>query len=201
MAKENSGKQQQQLRQLIAQAAARMMAEEGISDYSFAKRKAARQLGVDESRGLPSNTEIEQEVRIYHEIYQGEDQPELLRELRQSALDAMQILAQFNPHLAGAVLDGTAGRYADTDIHLFADSDKDVEIFLLNQKIPYDTSERSYRYGNERRKVPVFVLEGPHGNVRLSVFAPDEERQPARNVVGNGATMRASATEVQALLE
>jgi len=35
MAKENA----QQLRQMIAQAAARMMAEDGISDYAYAKIK------------------------------------------------------------------------------------------------------------------------------------------------------------------
>jgi len=199
MARDNG--KQQQLRQMIAQLAARMIAEEGISDYAFAKRKAARQLGVDDNRCLPGNLEIEQEVRTHQEIYLGEDQLEMLRELRQSALEAMQLLAQFNPHLAGSVLDGTAGRYADTDIHLFADSDKDVEIFLLNQKIHYESSERSYRYGNERRKVPIFILEGPHGNIRLSVFAIDEERQPPKNVVGNGATLRASPGEVQALLD
>ncbi len=201
MAKDNSGKQQQQLRQLIAQQAARMIAEEGISDYAFAKRKAARQLGVVDNRCLPGNAEIEQEVRAYQEIYLGEDQPEMLKLLRQSALEAMHLLEQFDPHLAGSVLEGTAGRYADTDIHLFADSDKDVEIFLLNQKIHYESSERSYRYGNERRKVPVFTLEGPHGNVRLSVFSPDEARQPPRSTIGNGVAARASTHEVQALLD
>ena len=45
MAKDLGGRQHQ-LRQLIAQQAARMMAEEGISDYAYAKRKAGRQLGA-----------------------------------------------------------------------------------------------------------------------------------------------------------
>ena len=48
-----------QLRQTIAQYAARMMVEDGINDFSYAKKKAGRQLGVLEKSVLPSNAEIE----------------------------------------------------------------------------------------------------------------------------------------------
>jgi len=144
MAKENGGRQSQ-LRQLVAQHAARMMAEDGVSDYGYAKKKAGRQLGVVDANCLPSNAEIEEEIRLFHDIYNSEDQPEALRILRQDALATMQIFARFNPHLTGSVLDGTAGQYAETHIHLFADSAKDVEIFLLNQQIPYDSNDKSYR--------------------------------------------------------
>ena len=59
MAKENGGRQSQ-LRQLVAHEAARMMAEDGISDYAYAKKKAGRQLGVVDANCLPSNAEIEE---------------------------------------------------------------------------------------------------------------------------------------------
>ena len=59
------GNRQPQLRQLIAQKAARMMAEEGISDYAFAKKKAGRQLGIVEMDCLPTNAEIEEEIKLY----------------------------------------------------------------------------------------------------------------------------------------
>jgi hypothetical protein len=194
MAKENSSRQQH-LRQLIAQHAARMMAEDGVADYALAKRKASRQLGVEDTQCLPSNAEISQELRVYQGIYLGEEQPEQLRQLRIDALATMQLLKQFNPSLTGAVLDGTAGRYAETDIHLYADSDKEVEMFLLNSKIPYQTKERSYFFNGERRKVPVFVLEGPHGAVLLSVFSPAEAY---RNTTGGIAC--AGTVEVEAIL-
>jgi hypothetical protein len=126
---------QNQLRQLIAQQAARMMAEEGISDYAFAKKKAGRQLGVEDINCLPSNAEIADEIKLFHEIYHADDQPESLRQLRQDALTVMNMLERFNPHLTGTVLEGTAGFRAETDIHLFADSLKDVEMFLLNSQI------------------------------------------------------------------
>ena len=209
MAKENGGRQQHHLRQLIAQQAARMMAEEGVSDYAHAKRKAGRQLGVTDSNCFPSNAEIEEEIRLYHQIYHHDEQPENLRQLRTDALSVMRLLERFNPHLTGPVLDGTAGRYAETDIQLFADSLKDVEIYLLNQQIPYTMQEKSYRIANDKRnqeksgdrkKVPVFVLEGPNGLIKLSVFTPDDMRIPTKNPANGSNLVRANAESLQALI-
>ncbi len=191
---------QHHLRQLVAQQAARMMAEEGIADFAFAKRKAARQLGMLDSKCLPGNAEIEAALRMHQEIYHAEEHAAALHRLRADALVTMRMLEQFDPHLAGPVLDGTAGRHAETDIHLFADSDKEVEIFLLNNKIAYQTGEKSYHYGNERRKVPVFTLEGPSGPIRLMIFAPEDARTPPRSAVGGGAITRARPMAVESLL-
>lgn len=196
--KESSAKN---LRRLIAQQAARLMAEEGLTDYAKAKRKAARQLGGDEDHGLPSNAEVQQELRLHLEIFNSDAQPERLFQLRSEALEVMRLLERFNPHLAGAVLDGTAGRYADTDIHLFVDSLKDVELFLLNQNIPYQTDQVPYRFGGERHRLPVFVLDGRHGAIRLVIFATDDLRAlPRTSATGNGAA-RAGTASVAALLE
>lgn len=205
------GNRQLQLRQLIAQKAARMMAEEGISDYAFAKKKAGRQIGIVEIDCLPTNAEIEQEIKLYHEIYHADDQPEALRQLRNDALIVMQMLEKFNPHLTGPVLDGTAGRYAETNIHLFTDSIKEVEMFLLNNQVPYETDEKSYRVnndkrsfdkkGSDRKKVPVFTLEGPNGLIKLSVFEIDDMRLPTKHNANGGNATRANATTVKALIQ
>lgn len=208
MAKDNGGRQYQ-IRQLIAQQAARMMAEEGISDYAYAKRKASRQLGTTDINCMPTNAEVEEEIRLFHEIYNSEDQPQYLRQLRSDALFVMQLLERFDPHLTGAVWDGTAGKYAETHIHLFADSLKDVEMFLLNQQIPYETDEKSYRVsgssadkkGGERKKVPLFTLEGPNGAIKLSVFEIDGMRIPTKNPSNGGNAARANIGELKALID
>ncbi len=204
MAKDNKPSQ---LRQRVAQAAARMMAEDGISDYAYAKKKAGRQLGLLENNALPTNAEVEEEVRLYHELY-SEDQPEALRQLRQDALIAMQLLQRFNPHLTGTVLQGTAGKYAETHIHLFADSAKEVEIFLLNQQIDYDTNEKAYRTQNDgkrdrtdRQKVPVFTLEGPNGLIKLSVFEFNDIRVSTKNPTNGSNAERLDTAGLQALLK
>ena len=197
MTRESLSKQTQ-LRQLVAQQAAKLITEEGIADYSFAKRKASRQLGMEDARCLPNNAEIESALREYQELYYPEEQPEQLRKLRTNALAVMRLLEPFDPHLTGAVLDGTAGRYAQTDIHLFADSDKEVEIFLLNNKIPYQNEERSYHNGNERRRMSVFVLDGEEGMIRLSVFAATEMRANPKGATGTST--RAATKVVETLL-
>ena len=47
------------LRRVLAQEAARIMAQHGIHDYLTAKRKAAERLAFTDFGALPSNTEIE----------------------------------------------------------------------------------------------------------------------------------------------
>ena len=199
MAKESSSRQSQ-LRQMIAQQAARLMAEDGVSDYAFAKRKAARQLGIEDARCLPGNAEIESELRWHQETFQKEDHPAALRKIRSEALVAMEMLDRFSPLLTGSVLDGTAGKHAETEVHLFADSDKDVEIFLLNNNIPYQTSERYFNRGNERRKVSVLTLEGPSAPIRLTILTPDDARLSSRSYSGEPIS-RASRDDLAALLE
>ncbi|CAG0981903.1 hypothetical protein MTYP_01807 [Methylophilaceae bacterium] len=205
MAKENGGRQSQ-LRQLIAQQAARLMADEGVSDYGYAKRKAGRQLGITEDHCMPTNAEVEEEIKLFHEIYNSAGQAEALQQLRADAVIVMQMLERFNPYLTGAVLDGTAGRYAATDIHLYADSLKDVEMFLLNQQVPYETNEKTYRKNgdkkdSERKKVPVFTLEGPNGLIRLSVFDTDDERNPPKSASKGTLSNKANLRSLMTLLE
>src|SRR2546430_16567115 len=90
----------------IAAAAARLMAEDGIDDFALAKRKAARQLGAAGTQSLPRNDEIEAGLRAYRALYQAEDHPQLIGELRRIALDAMQALQQVSPYPTGPVLNG-----------------------------------------------------------------------------------------------
>lgn len=206
MAKENL----QHLRQLIAQQAARMMAEDGVSDFAYAKKKAGRQLGVVDNSIMPSNAEIEGELKLYNALFLSEEQPENLRDLRANALFTMQLLERFNPHLTGPVLDGTAGIMSETHIHLFADSVKDVEMFLLNQQIPFDVNEKSYRImndgkrdkkGDSRKTVPVFTLETEKGLIRLSVFDTDDIRVATKRAADGSNAERLNIEGVKSLLE
>src|SRR5579872_3451099 len=131
-----------QMRERIAHLAARLMAVDGIDDFALAKRKAARQAGAPDTRNLPNNEEVESALRTYQQLYQADEQRERLRHLRQCARDMMELLARFDPHLCGAVLSGSAGKYADIELLLFTDSMKDVEMFLLDRHIAYRSGER-----------------------------------------------------------
>lgn len=199
----------EQLRQTIAQHAARMMIEDGINDFAYAKKKAGRQLGVLEKSALPSNAEIEEEVKLYHQLYNADDQPQELMILRKAALATMQLFERFNPHLTGSVLEGTAGKNGITDIHLFADSTKDVEIFLLSHQIPFESSEKTYRVSDKpskdkkdkvRKTVPVYTLETAYGLQKLSVFEYDDMRIATKRTGNGNSSDRADISGLKALI-
>ena len=155
----------------IASAAARLMAEDGIADIHHAKRKAARQLGLPEHTAYPDNAEVEAQLRAYRSLYQEQAHPELLRAMRLSALRLLELLADYSPRLAGSVLDGTAGEHSRIDILLFADSAKEVEIFLLNQGIEFEHAEPRHE-----RAEAVLVMETDTAEANLTIFPPQMER-------------------------
>ncbi len=197
------------LRQAIAQQAARIMIEDGVSDFAYAKKKAGRQLDMMAKSVLPTNGEIEEEIRIYHQLFNADDQPQALLLLRKSALATMQLFARFNPHLTGSVLDGTAGKNGQTEIHLFADSAKDVEIFLLSQQIPFESSEKTHRLSDRpskdkkdkvRKTVPVYILETEYGLQKLSVFEYDDLRVTTKRASDGSNTDRADIAALTLLI-
>jgi len=154
----------------IASAAARLMAEDGVEDIASAKQKAARQLGATDA--MPDDAEVEAELRLYLTLYQGEEQAGRLRHLRETALKAMEWLSPFRPYLTGAALDGTASGFSAVDLMLFADSSKDVEIFLLNHKINFTTEKPRYRQAEALLRLTL-----PEADVNLHVFPAHLERQ------------------------
>lgn len=158
-------------RKRIASAAARLMAEEGINDYTLAKRKAAHALGLPDNTQLPENAEIEEELRIYQRLFQDEEQTTRITHLREKACEIMAIMQRFNPYLTGSVLDGTAGRYAEIDIQLFTDSAKDVEIFLLNQLIDYEHSTP-----RSERAEAVLTIHSKDAVANLIIYPYHDER-------------------------
>ncbi len=193
-------RKQSQMRARIAAVAARLMAEDGVDDFALAKRKAARQLGATDTQSLPANDEIEAELRAYQSLYQGDEQRERIVELRTVALAAMRSLEAFNPYLAGPVLKGTAGRYADIDLQLFTDDLKSVELFLLNRSLEYSVSEQRHYCGDAPRAVPVLRLDWDGVPVNLAVYAAKDERTVLKASAGGRSIERASPSAVSALL-
>lgn len=139
------------LRAELAALAARLIVEDGL-DYGSAKRKAARRLlGERVARDmLPSNEEIEQQVREELALFHADTQPAQLLQLRRAALDLMEEFAAFNPHLAGAVWNGTATGVSDLHVLLFTDDSKGVEIHCIDRGISYQVSEAPHYAGRGR---------------------------------------------------
>ena len=195
----------QRVREEIAIAAARMIAEDGL-DYSTAKRKAARQVTGEAKIGgefLPDNDQIEEEIREYQAIFQSDSQPAILRRMREIALDWMERLKPFDPYLTGAVLNGTAGEHSDVHLQCFCDNPKEVAIYLLNANIQYDVSETRHFAGRGYVETLSFLHRArdaePVG-VHIALYGADDLRGAVR-ADGRGRLARANTAAVRTLLD
>jgi hypothetical protein len=193
-----SGRNDQRSR--IAHLAARLMAEDGIEDYALAKRKAARQAGMPETRELPTNEEIDDALKIYQSIYHPDEHRDRLRELRGIAVRAMRELAQFNPHLTGSVLNGNAGKYADINLHLFTDNEKAVELYLIDRGIAYRAEQGRLYAGIELRTVPVYIIDDDGTEIELTVLTTRDLRGTLKTSLEGKNIERAKLQAVESLL-
>lgn len=191
-----------QQRLLVAQAAARLMADSGLRDFTAARRKAAEQLGIHHSRNLPSNEEIESALREYQRLFLSDSQGQQLHQLRLAAMQAMKVLSPFSPRLVGPILHGTADQHSPVYLHLFADTAEEVSIFLMQHKIPFEQSERRVHYAGSRyEQRPLLSFIAGENAIELTVFPANGMRERPLSPVDGKPMQRASIRELEQLLE
>lgn len=190
------------LRVVIAQEAARAIAEDGVRDYQLAKRKAAARLGVRDLHGnLPSNAEIEAALEERQRLFGGSAHGAGLDRLRRAAIEAMRLFADFEPRLVGPVLTGTATAHDAVQLHLFCDTPERVSMMLLERSIPHEEVERrAKRSSGEFDPVPGFRFLAGTVAVEAVVFDYDGLREAPASLIDGRPMRRASLREVEALL-
>jgi len=165
-------------KQEIAAAAARLVVEEGL-EYGPAKRRALRDLALPARTALPNNDEIEAEVRDYIRLYCSDTQPKELHALRVLALEWMERMAEFRPHVGGAVWHGTATRLSDIYIQLFCDDSKSAEIALIDHHVDYEPRMVTGFHGEQVEALSVHAASrvlGEEIGVHLLVYDLDDLR-------------------------
>lgn len=164
------------MREQLAHHAAKLMAEGGITDHASAKRKAARQLGAEDTQHLPSNEEVDEALHSYRALYQKDSHPDILRLLREEALTTMRLLVEFHPYLTGSVLNGTAGAQSDINLMLFSDDAKAVLLFLLKHGLEFEDGEWKASIAGRSENVPSYTLTGKSGVQTHIVVLPENAR-------------------------
>lgn len=194
---ERSGEQ----RRRVALEAARLMSEHGIRDFHMAKRKAAERLGIHDETHLPKNSEIEDALREHQHLFGGDEHKRLLRNLRETAVEAMRFFSAFEPRLVGAVLEGTADKYSAVCLHLFCDTPEEVIDFLSEQAIPFEEQTRQLRLDHDtREEFPVFVFTADDTPIDLTVLPRDYVRQAPLDRVDEKPMKRATRGAIEQLL-
>jgi hypothetical protein len=189
------------LRQAVAEEAARIMREQGVDDFLLAKRKAADRLGVTDASILPRNKEIEAALMAHQRLFAADRHEADLAAMRRSALEAMRLMADFQPRLVGPVLTGTATAHSEINLHLFTESPEAVSIRLEERGVPHEVLERRLRFERDRTVTyPALRFVAGRQTVDAVVFPLDGIRQAPCSPVDGKPMRRASAAEVEALL-
>ena len=176
-------------RSIVASRAAEIIMEEGVTDYLFAKKKAAKSLGLLTSDNLPSNHEIDNALKEYQNIFQEQVDSETIVKIKKEALNIMTLFKDFNPHLTGQLLEGLIPKFPKIQINLFTDNLKEVEYIFLNKNIAFDIKDKLYQEKLSKKKstktIPAFILEGLWFPIELKVYFENDIRSKKNNLLSN----------------
>lgn len=186
----------------MAQIAARLMQEQGIRDFQIAKRKAAQHLGVDvRDSTLPTNREIETALAEHQRLFAGASHADRVAAMREAALDAMTMLADFRPRLVGDVLSGHANTHSDIQLHVFAEQPESFDVFLQGHGIACDIVERRLRVArDEHAFFPAFRFQAGEFGFEAVLFAAMAIRQAPLSAIDGAPMQRANRARVERLL-
>ena len=110
-----SSPSRRQLRERVAETAAKLLYEGKFKEFIDAKKTAAQDLGAD---SLPSNLEVALKLLEIALEAEGEEYWRRLRRLRETALKLMETLRKFNPRLVGSVWRGVVKPGSDIDVEV-----------------------------------------------------------------------------------
>jgi predicted nucleotidyltransferase len=192
----------ERLRRQIAFMAAQLMYRRVETEYFTAKRKAARQLGVEYRHrpgDLPTNREIRDEIQALARMHEGPKRVSTLRDMRVEALRLMRKLARFRPRLIGSVRTGHVREGSDIDIHIFSDSVALVTDALEEFGLTYDVEhKRVIKLGEERTFTHIHVYD--RFKYELTLYAEDKAHYVFKSSITHKAIERASIAELEAIL-
>ena len=172
------------------------------TEYFTAKRKAAKQLGLDSRyrpKDLPSNSEIRDHIQILACLYEGETRVENLLNMRLDALKLMRKLKRFHPALIGSVMTGHIRKGSDIDIHVFSDQIAAITLILDDLRLRYDVENKRIVKHNEERIFTHIHLAGRF-NMELTVYAEDKVGYVFKSSITGKAIERATIPQLEQLL-
>jgi hypothetical protein len=157
----------------IASKAAELISQEGIRDYHFAKKKAAKYLGFSDKEILPSNYEIDKELILFKNLYQKVDH-DLVQNLKKEALKIMILLERFKPFISNQFLEGIITKYPVIEINLFTDDIKEIEYILLNQNIHFEIIDVNIQKKHASKNITIYKIDGYEFPIELKIFDINE---------------------------
>ena len=187
----------------ICQLAAKLILEGGL-ELGAARQQAIKNLKLTKDVGAVDTAALLAEAQLQLRLYYPQHAPHLAS-LRQLALRWMDQLADFSPLLRGNVWLGLAMRHSPIYLDLYAQSPKDLEVWLINQQIDYSVADD----GGDSERSPHLICSDLAPNlhyvveIHLQVHDADQIRGAlkARLAPGADTRLRASRADLAAIMQ
>ncbi|MCU7893305.1 MAG: hypothetical protein KZQ78_17660 [Candidatus Thiodiazotropha sp. (ex Ustalcina ferruginea)] len=196
------GSSKRELQRLIAYEAARILTELRSDNVTHACQKAAAKYGVTRRQKMPSREEVEQALREQQRLLRGEQQSDVMQNLRHSALTAMQALKQFQPILVGSVFHGTADSNSQVKLHLFANTPEEILFALSDLHIPWQEKQQTALFSDgSRDTLPSFLFSADDVVFELIVLPAGNRHKRPLDPIDNLPMQGANLKQLKRLLD
>jgi len=188
------------LRALLAQEAARLIYDHGISDYRTAKKKAASKFNLGNLGALPTNREIEAALAQHNRIFGAVQHQNLLAHLRGVAVTVMYELQIFRPRLVGQVLSGNVTEHSAIKLHLFSEPTENVGMQLTANGIRHRLISQPLKLQRNRvEQFPAYRFCTDNIVIETTVFPECRNRHAPLSPLDGKPMPRAKLHEVELL--
>lgn len=192
-------KKQKQQRILLIQTAAKLMYEEGVSQYLDAKKIASKRLYGKQLKNLPSNGEISDELYRISQFQRPVEHMEQLYAMRIRAVEVMAELHPFSPRLIGSVSTGRIREGSDIDLHIFCNDLMELCNYLDNLNWIYEVKNIVIQQGSKLTGYNHIYCQFDYP-VELSAYSEKEIRVRARSSTDGKIIDRLSISKVKQLI-
>ena len=177
------------------------MAEEGVIDHQSVKTKAIERLGLPENSARPDNREIENALGEYLQLFEAVELPQRCQRWRETAVEAMRLLHDFNTYLIGPALSGVITRFSRVQILVITAPER-ISILLRDNEIPYDQGQRRFRRSTKDfAYTQAFRFIVDEVDVELLCIESEATSRTLLNPIDGKPFRRAGLREVQQMID
>ena len=189
------------LKDMIAQEAAKMIAEKGIQQFGQAKFKAAENLDAMDNGCLPSNSDIEKKLIEYYQLFQADVDFDHILYLRKIAFDVMHIFDSYLIYLVGPVANGSASVSSVINFHIASEDESEIIQTLIKNDLTHKPYDRKIKF-NEKTIKQVNGIKTIYKNtdIELTIFNHKEIRHAPLSKIDNKPMKRIKIKLLQEMI-
>ena len=189
------------LKDMIAQEAAKMIAEKGIQQFGQAKFKAAENLNAMNNGCLPSNSDIEKKLIEYYQLFQADVDFDHILYLRKIAFDVMHIFDNYLIYLVGPVANGSASFSSAINFHIASEDESEIIQTLIKNDLTHKPYDRKIKF-NEKTIKQVNGIKTIYKNtdIELTIFNHKEIRHAPLSKIDNKPMKRIKIKLLQEMI-